>query len=380
MPLNDVKFNVLQGGLGRVADGEDHVTAMVFDSVAPPGALGSKKMKAYVGIEQCVADGITAESGTYALVHYQADEFFRISPGSTLWLCFQGITYPTTLFVEAVGKIRQIGVFFSDFATLTSAQQAAATTLDGLHAPVSIIAAYYHTAALNLSTNTDLGTLVCPNVSVLIAGDGAAKGAALATALSRPYVPALGAALGAEAKAKVNESAAWVEKFNMSDGSELDTIRLADGSNAPSDGTLSQQNDKRYLVLRKHVGITGTYLNDTHTAVDETSDLAYIENVRTINKAKRLLRSKLLPSLGAPLTLNEGGKLEAGTVAYFEELASNAIESMKNAGELSNYGVYVNPNQDVVSTGVLTIQVKLVPRGVARNLVVNIGFATTTAF
>lgn len=380
MPLNDVTFNILQGGLGRQASGEDHVSALVFDTIAPPGALGSKKMKAYVDIEQCVADGITEESATYSLVHYHASEFFRLAPGATLWLCFQGITYPTTLFTEALGKIRQIGVFFSDFATLTSVQQAAATALAGLHAPVHILAGYYHTAALNLATTTDLGTLNCPNVSVLIAGDGAGKGAALATELTRTYIPAVGAVLGAIAKSKVHESAAWVEKFNLSDGSELDVIRLADGSNAPADSALSQQNDKRYILLRKHVGLTGTYLTDTHTAVAETNDLAYVENVRTINKARRLLRTALLPSLNAPLTVQSGGTLEVGTVKYFEQIAAGALNPMLAAGEVSDFGVYVNPAQDVLTSGTLTVQVKLVPRGVARNIVVNIGFSITTSF
>lgn len=380
MPLNDVTFNVLSGGLGRQESGDDHVSALVFDTIAPPSALGSLKLKAYVDIDQVKADGITSASATYSIVYYHASEFFRLAPGRTLWLCFSGITYPTSLFTASGGKIRQIGVFFSDFATLTSVQQAAADALAALHAPVFILAGYYHTAALTLSTATDLGTLTCPNVEVLLAGDGAGKGYALATTLTRPYIPAVGAVLGAWAKAKVHESAAWVEKFNLSDGAELDVIRLADGNNSPSNSTLSQLDDKRYVLLRKHIGITGTYLTDTHTAVAETNDLAYGESVRTIGKARRLLRTAFLPNLNAPLTVDDDGKLEVGTVKYFEQVAISALNQMRTAGELSDFGVYINPAQNVLSTGILTVQVKLVPRGVARNIVVNIGFAINTTF
>jgi hypothetical protein len=43
-------------------------------------------------------------------------------------------------------------------------------------------------------------------------------------------------------------------------------------------------------------------------------------------------------------------------------------------GELSAYAVIINPDQNVLSTGNLTITLELVPVGVARSIVVNVGF------
>lgn len=378
MPLNDVTFQVLQGGLGRVAEGEDHVSALMF-SVAAPGAFGSLKCKSYNDIEQVKTDGITEGHATYGEAYYHAKEFFRINPAGTLWMCFNA-TY-LEMNQAAAGKIRQVGVFFGTFSDLTSVHQAGATALDALHAPIQILAGYSHADSLTLASVADQGINTAPNVSVLLAGDGGAEGAELADAVSKPYIPAVGAVLGVMSKALVHESIAWVERFNLSDGAELETIRLADGNNNPTDATLSALNTKRYLVFRKHVGISGTYLNDSHTSVAGTNDLGYIESNRTIQKAKREIRKVLLPNLNGPLTVNaDTGQLEAGTIKYYENLTARPLNVMQAAGELSGFGVYINPAQDVLATSILQIQVKIVPRGVARNIIVNIGFSVTTEF
>lgn len=377
MPLNDVRFTTLQGGLGRTTPGEDHISALMF-TLAAPAALSGAKCKAYGDLASAVADGITEGHATYGQVYYHVREFFRIAPGSTLWLCFTA-TY-AEMNQAAAGKIRQVGVFFSTFSDLTSVHQAGATALAALHAPVQVLAGYQG-IALTLGTVADQAINTAPNVSVLLAGDGGGDGVTLATALTVPYIPAVGAVLGAMAKASVHESIAWVEPFNLSDGAELEVIKLADGNANPTDTTLSALNDKRYLVLRKHVGISGTYLNDSHTAVEATNDYAYIETNRTIQKARRVIRAKLLPQLNSPLTVDaDSGKLAVGTIKYFESLASQPLDQMLSQSEMSGFGVYINPDQNVLSTSKLQIQVKIVPRGVARNIEVLIGLSVNTAF
>ncbi len=378
MPLNDVKFTTLAGGLGRTTAGEDHVSAFRFTEAAPSSYDGAK-CKSFGDLASIESAGVTEGHATYGEAWYQCREFFRIAPGSTLWLCFGAATY-LEINTAAAGKIRQLGTYFTTFADLTAVHQAGATALAALHAPIQILAAY-RGPTLAVSGLADQAINTAPNVSVLVAGDGDGDGAALATTLTLPYVPALGAVLGAMAKARVSESIAWVEPFNLSDGLELEVIALPDGTKNPSESILSGLNDKRYLVLRKHVGISGTYLNDSHTAVIGTSDFAYIESNRTIQKAKRLIRSFLLPQLNAPLTVDaDTGKLAAGSVKFFEQLAGRGIDQMQNEGEVSGYAVFINPDQNVLSTSKLQIQVKIVPRGVARNIEVLIGFAVNTSF
>ena len=376
--LNDVKFEVLGGGLGRQAEGEDHISALMF-SLTPPTEYGTAKCKQFLDIEQVKQAGVTEGHATYGEAYYHAEEFFRIAPGAVLWICFNA-TY-LEMNEAAAGKIRQVGVYFSSFPDLTAVHQAGATALDALHAPVQVLAAYSAATALVLSTAADQAINTAPNVSVLLAGDGAGKGAALATAVSKPYIPALGATLGAMAKAKVHESIAWVQPFNLSDGSELETIRLADGNNNPTNSTLVALNTKRYLVFRKHVGISGTYLNDSHTSVTATSDFGTIELNRVIQKVKREVRKALLPDLNSPITVDgDTGKLAPGTIKYFESKCNRPLDTMQAAAEFSAYGVYINPNQNILATSNLVIGIKIVPRGVARDITVSLGFSVTTAF
>jgi hypothetical protein len=47
---------------------------------------------------------------------------------------------------------------------------------------------------------------------------------------------------------------------------------------------------------------------------------------------------------------------------------------MEANGELSAYEIVINANQNVVSTSRLEITVKLVPVGVAREIIINLGF------
>lgn len=381
MPLGEVSFSVASGGLGRRVTGVDGIAALVFTAAAPGAYSG--KFKAYYSLADVEADGIEEGDATYGEAWYQIREFFRLAPGRKLWVGFDAGfpgAFAANLFAETGGEVRLVGGYFSDFAQLNTIWQAGATALAGLFAPVNIIAGYKGDA-LTLGTVADQGASTNKNVSVLLAGDGGAKGAALATALGVDYVPAVGAVLGAAASAKVHESIAWPEKFNLSDGTELDVIRLADGNDNPTDSTIGALHDKRYLVFRKFVQLAGTYLNDSHTAIAATNDLAYIESNRTIDKAIREIRATLLPKLNSPLLVNaDTGALAPATVTYFEALTAKPLIVMQNAGELSGYGVYIDPDQDVLSSGVLNIQVKLVPVGVARSITVQIGFSVTATF
>ena len=47
---------------------------------------------------------------------------------------------------------------------------------------------------------------------------------------------------------------------------------------------------------------------------------------------------------------------------------------MESDGELSSFEVIINSAQDVVATGELEITVKLVPVGVTRDIIINLGF------
>jgi len=188
----------------------------------------------------------------------------------------------------------------------------------------------------------------------------------------------LGAALGALAKASVSESFAWIKKFPMVTASELDVPALGEGSLMKdlTSTVIDGINTKGYIFLRKFVGLSNTYINDTHCSISATDDFAYIENNRTIDKAIRNIRTYVLPELNAPLRLNEDGTLTTDTIKYFETKAARALDEMLADGDIGGYDIEISPTQDVVSTNKLVIKVQLVINGVARNIEVQIGLVS----
>ena len=134
----------------------------------------------------------------------------------------------------------------------------------------------------------------------------------------------------------------------------------------------------------KRQEISGTFWLDSPQTTLATSDFAFIENSRTMFKAVRLSRQRLLPFINSPLYVDAtSGKLSEETIFGLENAVLTALEQMAQAGELSvdqatgklpKGSVVIDPDQNVLATSKVNITVKLVPVGVAREIIVNIGF------
>lgn len=383
MALNDVRFVTTAGGLGRLPVEKDHVSAIIITLASTPTGWTNSLGKKYLSLDEAEADGIVDGDANWGLLWYFISEFFRIAGAAELYVVDAAdADFDAQGFFDLTsGEVRQIfyhaDTAFAGIAAFVGTVQTFCTSMATLHAPcIAITAVMDDTTAIDGTAQADMRDQNSPDVSVLIGGDGSGKGAEIATDLTNDYTPAGGTVLGMIAKAKVHESIAWVDRFNVRAADDFEIVELADGQeyNAVAAAVLDTLNTKGYLFFRKQVGISGAYLNDSHSATDATSDFAYIENNRTIQKAKRNIRTALLPTLNSPLTVNADGTLSADTVKFFENLASRPLERMQSAGELSNFLVIIDPDQDVLATSTLAITVKLQPRGVARTITVVIGF------
>jgi len=320
----------------------------------------------------------------FDIMHYQVKAFFDQNPSGVLYIAIYPATakdYNKVVSVQdfAEGKIRQMGIFETSVlgtASVTTTLQGACDALEADHKPIQILYAADISAVSDVATTlTDLTTYTNKNVSVVVGQDGNAMGAELA-ALREYSVCCLGAALGAVSRAKVNESIAWVQKFDMSGAGELGIPAFGNGV-VVKDKSLSYQgtlNDKGYIFLRKHTGLAGSFFNDSFTADAETSDYATIENNRTMDKAVRGVRTLLLPHLNSPLYVNDDGSLTEDTIGFFTNEAGRALGQMERDEEVSAFAVTIDPTQNVLATSTLQINIKVVPVGVARQLQVNIGF------
>lgn len=396
--FNDIRIVRSNGGLGYEPPSEDATSGLLCYVHAVPAALASQPILRLGSLAEAQAANIT-HSGDTQVLWYHIAEFFRIAQQATLYICvladdgFDGqYTAVGDLQRFANGEIRQCGIYTPN-QSLTAAHlanlQSQAETLAAAHMPVSLVLAPKVTSS-DLTELIDLTTLTHSSVSVLIGQDGGGLGAHLKTehAQHYPTVSCIGACMGAIARAKVSESIAWVDKFNLVSTAyagqahaELAIPALADGTRIrhiiPSQ--LATLHTKGYLFLRQHVGIGGTYFHDAPTADKPTSDLNSIYANRTLDKVSRVLRTTLLPNLSAPIQVNDSGQIEAGTLKYWETQCAIPLQRMQDAAEISAYAITIDPAQNVITKRQLHIAVNIVPIGVAKSIVVHLSFALQIA-
>lgn len=399
--MNDVIISKRNGGLGRKNPTEDMVTAMIGHGVAVAGKFALGASIQLYSISDAKALGIDAAYDTTnsVQVFYHIDEFFRINPNGELWvmLLAQATAFDAMLdtananarklLADAEGRVRQLGVFFNPAAGYTSTltdgldgqvftavtkAQLLCVYQDEINAPLDAVVIdgreYNGTAA----AAKDLRTLASEKVSVCIHRDHK-----ILTGLKASGV---GTLMGTISKAKVNENIGWVQKFNVAStllGKYLQA-GLTNGSAISSlnNTDLNTLNTKGYIFLRKIADAPGLYFNDSHTCTVISSDYAYIENNRTLDKAIRGIRKKLVPKVSGPLEVDEEtGRLAPETAKSYESDADDVIGEMKSAKEVSGGYSYCDEKQDVLSTSRVDIQINVVPYGTGRTIGASIGFS-----
>ncbi len=434
--LNDVTFIKGNGGLGRPAANEDPVSGLIlllrnvtaadlmnadntsqFDSISSQATNGGTiyvtKLRyaeelADYGLEKKDVDGqanVAAfkKQGEINAINYHVGEFFRMNEQGTLYLMLRliGENAPANIVKDDIkqlqyyanGSIRQCGIL-TDALSGIADYQTACDELEQEHQPLSVVIAYKGktvavaaadgggfttttTAVVSLSNlnSTSVNYVLADrrNLSLMVGCD--LDSGVVRSLAEYGYYGAIGLVLGAISKAHVHESIAYVAKFPLS----LSVPGLISGEPIKEVSVTDQEkiNDNRYIYVRIHVGDADNYFNDSHTLDVPTSDYAYIENNRTIDKAIRGIRRNLLPYLSSPLDVDAStGKLDNGTVKFLESIAGDALTDMEKAGELSGYSVGIDADQNVLATSEVEIVIKNIPKGVMRKVKVKIGFTT----
>lgn len=331
--------------------------------------------------------------GFIDVVHYFVDEFFRLNPRAVLWIAIGDSASVDLSFVETVqqtaaGVIRQFAVFDQNntFASgQVSSLQSSVAAMRTAERPASIIYGADYTG-VTIGTIANISTLNADGVSVFLGADGNES-------VRQPWnkdaytAAAMGTILGAVSAALVHENIAWVQQFNIAqDTTRFDTVRILPSTqwlNA-SASLAAQLTAKGYIFLKKYVDYFGSYFSDDRTATLTSSDYAFLRNVRTIDKAIRLVRLRMLPKVAQPVYVNASGQLSEASIADFRnagdavvggEFNDNTSEGqMIIDGELSAGQTIINPAQNVLLTNEVVVTLELVPVGSASTITVNIGF------
>ncbi len=416
MALPGVSIIFQSGGLGRRNPTGDDCAAMIGNGVSPGSSpllqLGTSYLLKSTDDAETIGIDAAYDTANDVLVFHHISEFFRKNPNGSLWLMLVAQTVTLTQMADKANQYayklindsfevsgetpaRRLGIFRAPATGYSP------TTTDGMDADVFTAVAKAKELMTQLdsekawlgsigiegraftgtATNADsLRALEKGGIYVVIGQDG---DIAAIDALHASYA-AIGTFLGDRSRAKVNESTAWPEKFNLQDEGLTKFIDLrlssnvAIGSYSVTDQTTLH--GKGYIFAKRHRGLSGAYWSSNPSCDLEASDFAWITDRETVAKAARLVYIALLPKVESPVLVEAAtGKLDPGFVTYLESVGSGALAEMDTAEEISGKDVYIDPNQNIITTGKLVIKFKVVPTGTAREIEAYISLATSLA-
>lgn len=125
-----------------------------------------------------------------------------------------------------------------------------------------------------------------------------------------------------------------------------------------------------YTVAYTQRGLKGFYWTEGRMAVPPESDFSILPNRRVMDKAVTLVRRVLLPGVQEVV---DPADLEV-SLAHRLAKAEAPLKAMKVAGEISSGRVVIPPGQDILSTRRIIVQVRIIPMGYSREIVLDIGF------
>lgn len=367
--------------------------------------------------------GITAYSGDtekdllFGIPYYHINHFFGIQ-GSTgrLFIMFAdcGVDWNAIEQMQraAHGMINQLGVWTEQSLWKQTDPEAETYSID-------LVTDLQSKAASLADENAPLSILLCANSAVIATDEESVKKVELGKiptcVINARFVSVLlgqgldadvsamqlanqnltpvgniGAALGCIASASVQESFAWVNKFNLIGyfpdiEMGFGDVTLSSESKLTSTLKYSSLNkiqlddldDKGYIFLCKYSGLeSGVFFSKDQTC--SNGDYRTVARNRTIHKSRRAVRNALLPYVNSPLKVDPStGYLSSAKITMFQNIVSDILTTMQNNEEISGFSVTIDKNQNVLKNDTLIIKYSLVPVGVASRIEVVEGLALT---
>ncbi|MDR2147724.1 MAG: DUF2586 family protein [Tannerella sp.] len=166
----------------------------------------------------------------------------------------------------------------------------------------------------------------------------------------------------------------------VSDGA-LNVLTMFAGSTPIEKADTETVYNKSYITFRTFTGVSGYFISDGLMATKETDDYNQLTAVRTIDKAARIAYAVLVQQLLDKVQVKSDGTMLQPVIVSWEQIIENALAANMTAnGELSDDGgdngvqVYINPEQDVMATGTIEVEIRVRPFGYARYIKVLLGF------
>lgn len=405
-----VKIDFANGAIGASEPMDDGVTGLVCTAVAVTQTVNGKTENVFALNtpylitkldELVVSKGITSgEEDANATLYKAVKEFYDEAPdGSKLWI--MGVADTVTiadivdktkdnakkLLIAANGTIRTLAVKIKDKrdytptvttgidgtvrTAITNAQALAEWSTETLFAPVMVLLEGRH-----YTGNAE--TLVSNPVNT---GNNNRVGVVVGDTVADSKGAAVGLLAGRIASIPVQRSIARVRT-----GSITATMMYI-GSVAAELGNPGTINDCGFICPRTFVGKAGYYWSDDKLAAEASDDYSLIPRRRVADKAYRITYSTLINEVAEEISVTDDGKISAPVVKAIQTAVESAIvNNMTSRGNLGNdpsdpndMGVecYIDPDQNIVATSRLDVQVRIKPHGYSKYINVSLGFKVT---
>lgn len=392
----------LNGGFKKTATQDFMKSGLVLGGVAASGLALNTTSPELNSAADAEALGIdeTYDASNSVLVYYHIKEFFRLAPSAKLRLrlvaqgttmtamCLKTNTHVQKLIEDAGGDLRRVGVVLNpatgytptltgglDGDVLTAIDNAKALALSAFadKQPVEIfIEGREFNGAVLAATN--LRSKLTGDVQVVILQDPAV---AALDALYAKYA-SVGTLMGVRASSLPHEDAGYAAKFNLQgDNDEYSSVSLSSGAlvSTISLGDINVLTGKGYMLGRTYAGVAGVYFDSNPTCDDGTSDFAFAQQTAVLNEASRYLYKALFPRMNSPVLINpDNGQIEPGVAKEIEAEGFASLDPLATMGSISGRDVFVDPNQDIQTTGELIVQFSIIAVGTARNITAKIGY------
>lgn len=396
MALPRVKITFENGALGGVAPSEDGVCGLVAYATAVSTTFALNTPYLITKLDGLVALGITSEAtGANAALYKTVKEFYSEAPdGTKLWV--MGVAASTTianltdkanniispLLMAARGSINILMLKVASAAEPTmsgSIDGAVLTAVTNLQALAEDWTVNRYAPFMCLVEALSYNG-VAASLPDLTARSDNRVGVVLGDSVTGSAGAAIGLVAGRLAAEPVQRSLARVRSGAI----KAETMYI--GTNQAELGDPDVANDLGYIVPRTFVGKSGYYWSDDHLATGASDDYCAIPRRRVIDKSYRIAYKTLVDEIAENVPVNTEGKLAAFHCKGVETSVESAIvNSMTSEGNLGNdpdnasdLGVqcYIDPDQNILATSRLEINLKVKPHGYSKYIDVKLGFKT----
>lgn len=387
MNLPNVNIVIGNGNMGNVSLSDDGIAGLILTGTAVANKLELNKVYVLGSTLELAKLGITPE--TNPLLYKDITAFYSaagegaelhllvVSEATTLTqICSADAESPLRKLVSsAAGRIRLIGINRNTPADYEM------TAEKGLDADVITAIAAAHATAEDFLTSIAPFRVLLPalgwdgettdmykpregsynRVSVVMASDGK-------FGASKLYSAAIGQVLGRAAKVGVHQNLGRVR-----DGAIAAKGYMTDGKTPEEHfSAMNILEDAGYIFYRTFVGKNGYYLNGDATATDITDDYCFLSSGRVIDKAMVVAYKTYIDDILDNIQVDpEKGTIPVSICKSFEASIIRAVNTSMG-DEMSSFTAYIDPNQNILANGQMTITCKIVPLATLREITVNL--------